>query len=831
MKSPRPCAGKNRHSRRLNFSCVIASICLIVVGAAAEEPTKEVVVLTGCALNHTAVITFQQILTPGVSNDSSAFANASMYGQTFWGYTWYAAALMLLVQSGLIVWLLFTRARDRQTENRKRESEERCRAVVRGVSDLMFVQTIDGVYVDYQANNPANLLVPAEQFLGKNMRDVLPPQLANDILECFQRVKNGEMQVIEYQLPINDIARWFEARMVLSGSNILSIISDVTERNRTIDELRKSEERFATAFRANPQSMSLTTLPGGVYVDVNDNFLAMSGYTREELIGHTSLELNVWETVTDRAAFFHQLNEEGSVVNYEMKFRRKDGAIRTLLLSAEKLEIVGEKCILVASTDIAERMRTEQELRESEARFRNMADTAPVMIWVSDESNACTYFNKQWLDFTGRTLDQELNQGWAEGVHADDYARCMEIYVSSFDKRVPFEMEYRLRDKAGQYRWVLDTATPRFASDGAFLGYVGSCIDITERKHSEVQLQKAHEELHQLKNLLEAENIYLQEELQLDQTFGEIVGQSDSIKQVLFNVSQVAPTDATVLISGETGTGKELVARAIHKASSRKDRPLIKVNCGALAPTLIESELFGHEKGAFTGASMRQAGRFELANGGTLFLDEVGELPLELQVKLLRVIQENEFERLGSTKTIKVDVRIIAATNRNLRLEVEKGNFREDLWYRLNVYPITMPPLRQRKEDIPLLVEHFTNWYATKFGKTIASISPRAMQILQAHSWPGNIRELANVVERAVIHTKGSVLKVLDRFEEVAEDPSSAVKTLEEVEREHITRVLENTGWRIEGPHGAAKVLGLNPSTLRTRMLKLGIPRRTATSM
>ena len=418
--------------------------------------------------------------------------------------------------------------------------------------------------------------------------------------------------------------------------------------------------------------------------------------------------------------------------------------------------------------------------------------------------------------------------GWVASVHPEDYDRCLEIYVRNFEERKPFEMEYRLRRKDGEYRWIFDKGTPRFSSDQVFLGYIGSCLDITERKQAEVELRKAHEELHLLKNQLEAENISLQGELQLDLNFGEIVGQSDAIKYVLFKIAQVAPTDSTVLISGETGTGKELVARAIHNASARKDRPLIKVNCGALSPTLIESELFGHEKGAFTGAGARKPGRFELAHGGTIFLDEIGELPLELQVKLLRVIQENEFERLGGTKTIKADVRIIAATNRNLKLEVESGKFREDLWYRLNVYPITVPPLRQRKEDIPLLVEHFVNRYAKKFGKTITSFSPRAMHTLQAHSWPGNVRELANVIERAVIQTHGSVLQMTNRFVQGPEylSHTQATQTLEQVERDYIIRVLEDTGWRVEGQYGAARILDLNPSTLRTRMLKLGIQRR-----
>jgi PAS domain S-box-containing protein len=466
--------------------------------------------------------------------------------------------------------------------------------------------------------------------------------------------------------------------------------------------------------------------------------------------------------------------------------------------------------------------------QEGEQRFRDVSDTAPVMIWVAAPDKSCTYVNKSWVDFKGSTLEKEMGNGWLEGIHPEDLESCRETFSSSVDARRPFEMEYRLLRHDGEYRWIYDSGIPRFSPEGIFLGFIGSCIDFTERRESEDALKKTHEELHQLKNQLEAENIYLQQELQLDENVGEIVGQSDAIKYVLFKITQVAPTDSTVLITGETGTGKELAARAIHGASSRKDRPLIKVNCGALAPTLIESELFGHEKGAFTGAAGKKQGRFELANGGTIFLDEIGELPPELQVKLLRVIQENEFERLGSSKTIKVDVRIIAATNRNLKTAVEEGTFREDLLYRLNVYPITMPPLRQRREDIPLLVEHFCHTYAKKFGKTVSSISPRTMQNLQSHSWPGNVRELANVIERAVIHTKGSVLQVVDHFEQVPHE-TVPTQTLEEVEREYIIRTLENTGWRVEGPFGAAKILGLNPSTLRTRMIKLGIQRRHAT--
>ncbi|HET9788627.1 MAG TPA: sigma 54-interacting transcriptional regulator, partial [Pyrinomonadaceae bacterium] len=342
------------------------------------------------------------------------------------------------------------------------------------------------------------------------------------------------------------------------------------------------------------------------------------------------------------------------------------------------------------------------------------------------------------------------------------------------------------------------------------------------------ELMTAHEQVKRLKNQLEEENIYLKEEL--EQSFEEIVGQSKALREVLFKIQQVAPTDATVLITGETGTGKELVARAIHSASARADRPLIKVNCAALSSNLIESELFGHEKGAFTGATGRKIGRFELANGGTIFLDEIGELPLASQVKLLRIIQEGEFERLGNSKTVKVDVRIIAATNRDLKVEAEKGTFREDLWYRLNVFPLNVPPLRQRQKDIPLLLEHFVRRFSKKVGKTITSVSPGTLKKLQEHSWPGNIRELANVIERAMINSQGPVLRVAEDFDATVVDTTPpALKTLEDVERDHILSILEETDWQIEGNHGAARILGMNPSTLRTRMMKLGIHKRTQT--
>jgi PAS domain S-box-containing protein len=616
------------------------------------------------------------------------------------------------------------------------------------------------------------------------------------------------------------------------------ILRDVTERKRAMDHLRQSEERFGKAFRSNPQPMSITRLDNGLYIDVNESFLAMSGYERTEVVGHTSLDLGIWTDQQHRRQFMESLIDEGSLANVETIFVTRSGFPRTLLSSAERVEINGQDCVLVASSDITERMQAQQALKESEARFRNMADTAPVMIWVAGVDKGCNYFNQQWLDFTGRTMAEELGDGWTLGVHPANLDGCLQMYSAAFDRREPFRMEYRLRRADGAYRWVIDTGTPRFSAAGKFLGYIGSCVDITDRKESEAavveaheQLVIAHEEVSRLKNQLQEENIYLQEEIKLQQNFGDIVGASDALKYVLFKIEQVAPTDSTVLITGETGTGKELVARAIHSASARGDRPMVKVNCAALSASLIESELFGHERGAFTGALNRKIGRFELADGATIFLDEIGELPLELQVKLLRIIQEGEFERLGSSKTVKVDARIIAATNRNLKEQVNQGLFREDLWYRLNVFPITVPPLRQRREDIPMLVEHFSRTFSRKLGKEIASVAPATINALRNYSWPGNIRELANVIERAVINAHGPVLRVQEQLQPVNGDSAHAVnKTLEEVERDYIMRILEDRGWKIEGPNGAAHVLGMNPSTLRTRMAKLSITKPNQTT-
>ena len=426
------------------------------------------------------------------------------------------------------------------------------------------------------------------------------------------------------------------------------------------------------------------------------------------------------------------------------------------------------------------------------------------------------YSVEEWLSKPGFALSLMPEEDRGRVEHERD------IVVASGKEGIS---QFRWVAKDGRVIWIETYLAAICDEEQRTVGLRGISVDITNRKRAEEALRQALAEVSQLKSQLEEENVYLREEIKLSGDFDEIVGRSDGTKYVLYKIQQVAPTDSTVLITGETGTGKELVARAIHRASSRANRQLIKVNCGALSATLIESELFGHEKGSFTGATARKLGRFELANDGTILLDEIGELPLELQVKLLRVIQEGEFERLGSSKTIKVDVRIIASTNRDLKMAIELGRFREDLWYRLNVFPITIPPLRDRKEDIPDLLQHFTRRFSEKIGKNISSISPAVLKAFQEYSWPGNVRELANVIERAIINCDGPVLRLVDRFDKLPIHEAAANLTLEEMERNHIVHVLETTGWRIEGGKGAARILGLNPSTLRTRMAKLEIQR------
>ena len=517
---------------------------------------------------------------------------------------------------------------------------------------------------------------------------------------------------------------------------------------------------------------------------------------------------------------------------------------RTMVLNARRVyrEGQGTDTILLAIEDMTEHKAMEEALKISETRYRRLFEAAQDGILILDaETGQISDVNPFLVEMLGYSYEDFLGKRlWEIGAFKDieaSKAAFMELQNKGYVRYNDLPLE----TKDGRPMAV------EFVSNVYLVNHhkVIQCNirDITERKLLAEALQKTHNELEQrveertvelrtalseiktMKDKLETENIYFRHENKMRHRFEHILGQSDGLKYVLYRAEQVAPANTTVLILGETGTGKELIAAAIHDMSPRKERPLITVNCAALPGNLIESELFGREKGAFTGADTRQVGRFEVAHGSTLCLDEIGELPLEVQAKLLRVIQHNEFERLGSSHTVKVDVRIVATTNRNLEEEARNGRFRQDLYYRLNVFPITVPPLRQRKEDIPLLVQAFVERYSRKLGKQITSIQKETMKALQDYPWPGNVRELESIIERAVILCPGPVLQLADKLEISSPPLSSAVRTLEETERNQILKTLSETRWRIEGKDGAAAILGLHPSTLRARMHKLGIVR------
>jgi len=470
------------------------------------------------------------------------------------------------------------------------------------------------------------------------------------------------------------------------------------------------------------------------------------------------------------------------------------------------------------------RKRFEESLRESEARLSLAATSAEAGLWTLEIASGHIWATEKTRELYGFTADQELNfEGFIQIVDPEDSAGVRRSVEQAARTRGDFREEYRIVHPDGAIRWMAARGRPYFNQAGEPERLMGVSVDISERKEMEAQLQQRLHDIEQLKQELEKENIYLREEIELQNPHEEIVGRSQAMKRILAQIEQVARTDATVLIEGETGTGKELLARTVHRLSARRDRPLVTVNCAALPPTLVESELFGREKGAYTGALTQMTGRFEVADRATLFLDEIGELPLDVQAKLLRVLEQGRFERLGSTRTLQVNVRIIAASNRDLARNVEEGKFRNDLYYRLNVFPIAVPPLRERSEDIPLLVWTFVRQYEKKMGKRIEHIPRKIMEDLRQYTWPGNARELRNVVEHAMIVSNGKTLQVGLPRRASAEIPANL--SLEDVERRHILGVLQKCGWRISGKGGAAEILGLKRTTLQSKMKKLGIRR------
>jgi formate hydrogenlyase transcriptional activator len=592
--------------------------------------------------------------------------------------------------------------------------------------------------------------------------------------------------------------------------------------SKKIRDLKESEKGFRSLIE-NAVIGVYRTNEKGDFLFANKRLALMFGFRTEgDFLGSHPNAARMYVNPEERDSILDIMKSQGFVDGAEIQFKRRDGeaiwiSVRARSIKGKSGENIYEGFIL----DISDKKAATIALQESEKRFRMLVEQAGDAFFIHD--------------YLGRILDVNLRACETLGYDRDE---LLQMSISDVDLEIAKEKhKQRYWDSLQSEKHITFEGTHQRKNGSTFpvevrLGRVdlgdqplllSLTRDVTERKKSENKLKKAFKEINELKNRLEEENIYLRREVEIRYRHKEIVGESQAIKKVLMAAERVSKENTCVLIAGETGTGKEILARAIHNLSPRNGRSMIRVNCAALPGSLIESELFGREKGAFTGAASRQVGRFEAADNSTIFLDEIGDLPMELQAKLLRVLEDGTFERLGSSKTVNVDVRVIAATNHDLAELVKNDMFRRDLYYRLNVFPIVVPPLRERREDIPLLVWAFVNEFSQSMGKSIKSIPKKIMKDIQDYHWSGNVRELRNVIERAMIMSVGSTLRIEKlQLDATAVDHSM---NLEDVEKNHILRVLEGTGWRISGKNGASGILGLKDSTLRSRMKKLGIMR------
>jgi formate hydrogenlyase transcriptional activator len=711
-----------------------------------------------------------------------------------------------------------------------RTSEERSHLILDKALDAVVMMDSDGLITGWNPQAENIFGWSRDEALGRRMSETIIPLQHRSAHERGLRhfLTTGEGPVLNQRSEMTALhrdGREFPVELTVTplkmdGKVVFSaFLRDITERKRAEEKLRMSEERTRLIVDMALDAVVMMDADGMI-IGWNPQAETVFGWPHDEAVGRRMSETII--PVKHRAAHERGVRRflatgEGPLLNQrvEMTALHRDGREFPVELTVTPLKMDGAVVFSGFLRDITERKRAEERIRQDEEELRLLIEGIPQLIWRAQPDGLIEYHNQRLLAYHGRTMEEVRGLGYANFIHADDRENAVKTWREAVSTGNPYESQSRLLGADGHYRWFLTRGLPLRDAQGRILKWYGTCTDI--------------DEVTRLRQQLEQERDYLREEVKEAGAFGEIIGKSEAIKKVMLQAEQVAGTSSTVLLIGETGTGKELLARAIHNLSPRHARPMVALNCAALPATLVESELFGREKGAYTGALSRQIGRFELADGSTLFLDEIGELPLELQAKLLRVLQEGQFERLGSSKPIKADVRIIAATNRDLEKAVKEGRFREDLYYRLNVFPITVPPLRERREDIPLLAFALAKDIVKTLGKTIKAIPRSTLAELQRYSWPGNVRELRNVVERALIVCQGSTL----RFDVPAQGGTPAAvgppqnRTLEEVERQHILSVLEETGWRVSGKRGAAAILGLNRSTLESRMAKLGIKRNS----
>jgi formate hydrogenlyase transcriptional activator len=625
------------------------------------------------------------------------------------------------------------------------------------------------------------------------------------------------------------VYRWFLFRATPSFDDDGAIVgwfgtnTDIEDRKRAEDALRSNEQSLRLIFDSIPGFIS-THGPTGEIEVINRQTLDYFGKTAEELKQWATGDAVHPDDVPGMVDAWKRAIETGQPVELEHRSRGADGVYRWFLLRGRPQVDAEGRVVRWYNlvTEINDRKRAEgelerafEEIAKSEAELRTIIDAIPQLIVALGADGQFLDANRALQEYTGLTKEEVRSERFQGVFHPEDSERLRDLRAAAISRGVPFEHERRVRRRDGQYRWLLVQYNPVRDGSGAIIRWYATGTDIDDRKQAEERTRQ--------------ENVALREQIDQVFMFEEIVGSSPALKRVLSSIVKVAPTDSTVLITGETGTGKELIARAIHKASPRAGHAFISVNCAAIPPSLIASELFGHEKGAFTGALQRRQGRFELAHSGTIFLDEIGELPAETQIALLRVLQERQFERVGGSRAIPTDVRIIAATNRDLPAAIASGTFRADLFYRLNVFPIDVPPLRQRKEDVTMLVEYFVKRYAVKARKQISKIDRKTLELCQSYHWPGNIRELQNIVERSVILCNGDTFSVERTWlsSQAAAPPGSGAlaDTLQSYERELIERALADSNGKVAGPSGAAAKLGMPRTTLDARIRQLKIKR------
>jgi formate hydrogenlyase transcriptional activator len=616
------------------------------------------------------------------------------------------------------------------------------------------------------------------------------------IREGVHRRKDGSTFPVETSMKFIQLGR----------SYVVAVSRDITARKRAETTLQSSEQRYRMLFEKNVAGVVISTLEG-IMLDCNDAWAQMLGYgSAEEIRGHKTGDF--YFDLSEREPIMDQLRGELALVGGELRLRRKDGSPVWVLFQTTLLENEAGSVIQGTAIDITERKQAEDAMRQNEERFRVALKDSPITVFNQDRDLRYTWIYNpvHWQrEVIGKT-DEEI-------IGPVRAARLVELKRRVLSTGLTSRQEVVIADEGKNYAFDM-TVEPLRDAEGNIIGITGSLMDVARLREIADGLQAARDKLAREKS-------YLESEIQAELGFEEIIGQSSALRAVLRKARIVAPTDSSVLLLGETGTGKDLVARSVHSLSSRHERNFIKLNCAAVPSGLLESELFGHEKGAFTGAVSQKVGRIELADKGTLFLDEIGELPLELQPKLLRVLQDREFERLGGVRTLHVDVRVISATNCDLHQYIVERKFREDLFYRLNVFPIQLPSLRERRSDIPILVQHFVRKHSVRMGKRIDAIPDETMEILQGWTWPGNIRELENMIERMVILTKGGTL--IAPPVELAIPRDATEDNLTEMEREHILRVLRETKGVLSGPDGAASRLGIKRTTLQSMLKRFGI--------